>query len=491
MEQSMLNEFMRRCERDPVYFVNSLLFRKTRGIVDGNKVRHLGQENFLRNSNEPINVLVPGNRFGKSTVIGMRHLHKAFTKKGLKGVRDQKDWMEADFNTISLAHASDQAAIVFKEARALATQSPAFAPFVKRVRETPFPHIVLWNNSVIHMRSAHDGGKYVDGHTYRHVSVDEAGWIQELKRLINEVLLMRMAGGGLLDLVGTPKGFGDLYYYAERGLRGVPGYYTQRGSIFENPFLSREDLEMREKLIANADPRLRAQVFDGDFVDFDGLAFSRDQRENLFLSTLPPHQDWVKGRRYVQAWDLGRRTDYTVGVTLDVTAIPWVMVDFQRLNRVPWEEIYRLIGQKAEEYHVSLPRIDATGPQGDVIEEELWKRGIHVDGFRITTGAIKTDLINTLQTCLDWNRELIDEVWTPDEGGVMHRTPIMEEPDSSTDAWGLLRAPPITQLVDEMGIYRLDDKDLVQDCVITLAMAADAAYQESMVGDPVSGGIYG
>lgn len=64
--------FFRRCKNDPVFMVNSMFDKRTRAIIDGVKVRHKGQEDWLRNSNQSINVLVPGNRWGKSTVEGDR-----------------------------------------------------------------------------------------------------------------------------------------------------------------------------------------------------------------------------------------------------------------------------------------------------------------------------------------------------------------------------------------------------------------------------------
>ena len=481
--------FLMRCRQDPVFFVNALLSRKTRGVVDGRKVRHAGQEDWLRKSTEPINILVPGNRWGKSTVEGMKHMWKAFTKDGVR-VAGMRAWMAEPYETISVSMSADQAGIVYSVVKQLA-RSPALAPFVARTRETPFPHVVLWNGSIIHCRSAHDDGKYIDGHGYRYMSVDEAGWIPHLKDLMNTVLLMRLAGGGDIDLVGTPKGFNDLYWYYERGQRGIPGYYAQRGTIFENPFLSPEDIKMRDELLRSSDPKKRRQVMFGDFVDFAGLAFTGDQRDNAFRQSMPAHQDYQDGHRYVQAWDLGRRTDFTVGITLDVTTRPFILVDYVRLNKVPWEEIYRLIKEKKAEYHVVLPRIDATGPAGDVIYEELWKRGIGVEDFKTETRVEKLDVINNLQQAFDYGRPTIGEEFEPDEAGVLHRVPVMAEPDSEGTKWGLLRMPCIPQLMDELGTYMLDDKDLTQDSVMALALATDLAYSGAFVGEAVEGGIYG
>lgn len=97
-------EVWRRCASDPVFFANTLLPKKP----------HAGQVTWLENSNQAINVLVPGNRWGKSTVIAMKHIWKCLFKKGLPKMAPA-DWMRATYETISVAHSADQAEIVFKE----------------------------------------------------------------------------------------------------------------------------------------------------------------------------------------------------------------------------------------------------------------------------------------------------------------------------------------------------------------------------------------
>lgn len=518
----ILRKRMRQLWADPNFFVRTLL------PLDP----HDGQATWLSEATQPINILVPGNRFGKSTVIAMRHIWHCFGKVGAKP-GPKETWMTMPYETISVAHSADQAEIVFNMAKRM-LKHPAIKPFVKRIYSTPFPRIVFYNGAVMHCRSAHDGGKYIDGHAYRFISIDEAGYIDNLKELMTSVIIMRLAGGGLIDLIGTPKGYGDLYWYANRGMQKVKGYYTQRGSIYDNPHLSPEDIKMRDDLLKHADPRLREQVIYGEFVSMAGMAFTKDQLENAFVEGMPAHQDWIPGHRYVQAWDLGRRTDFTVGITLDVTRTPWQLVDFVRLNKVPWETIYEIIGRKSLEYHVSMPIIDATGPQGDVIEEELRKRGIWIMGVKTSTQALKTELINTLQACLDHDRIQIGERDWIDEAMVLHKVPDLEPPRTepwsfqpcqhsmatvpldghgfalepgSTEyqawlrrqeqvscfpvehrqphSWGWLRMPVITQLVDEMGVYQFDDKDLVQDCVFALALAVQARYQ--LLYDPLPG----
>ena len=465
-----------RMARDPIYFAEIMLPRRP----------HEGQVKFLTEANAYINVLVPGNRWGKSTVIAMRHIWHCMFKVGGQP-SGKHTWATMPYETISAAYSADQAMIVYNEALRL-LKHPAIAPFVTRVRTTPFPSIRFYNGAVFHCRSAHDGRKYLDGHAYRYVSIDEAGWIDDLKHLMNQVILMRLAGGGMVDLIGTPKGFGDLYWYANRGLRGVDGYYTQRGSIFDNPFLPAEDIKRRDELLQHSDPRLRQQVIYGDFVSSEGMAFTQDQLDNAFDPDLPAHADYVEGHTYAQGWDLGRKTDFTVGITLDVTSRPYRVVDFVRLNKVPWETIYDLIKSKAKDYHVRMPAIDASGPMGDVVEEELTKRGVFVDPVRISSGEKKTNLVNTLQSALDYGRQQIGERDWLDEAGILHKIPDLEPPGGD---WGLLRLPAIPALLDEMGRYQMEDRNLVQDCVMALAIATQVVYDGEFLFEPVIGGLYG
>lgn len=487
-------EFRRRwhaLRADPVLFADKMLAKSP--------VKHAGQVTWLRNANESINVLVPGNRFGKSVVEAMRHVHRCVFKLGAEA-DGRHSWRSMPYETISVSVSADQAEIVFDEAVRLVS-TPQMKPLVKRIYRTPFPKIVFFNGSVMNCRSAHEDGKYIDGHSYRLVSIDEAGWLKnDLKKLMNGVIILRLAGGGLIDLVGTPKGYTDLYWYANRGLRGVKGYYTQKGSIYDNPFLSPTDLKMRDELLEQADARLRMQVMYGDFVSEGGMAFSQDQLDQIFVHGMPAHQDFIPAvgtqgmpgyvppHRYIQAWDLGRRTDWTVGVTFDVTEPPYPLVDLQRLNKVPWEHIYELIAAKRTEYGVTMPVIDATGPGGDVIEEELVKRGVFVDAVKTTNLQMKTNLVNTLQSAMDHGRESIGMHTTLDEAGFAREAPEMEPVGGK---WGLLRMPPIPQLLDEFGSYELDDKKLVQDCVMAVALAIGSVYDGGVLDAPVLGGLYG
>jgi hypothetical protein len=446
---------------------------------------HPGQKTWLRNSTKPVNVLVPGNRWGKTYVIAMSHIWHNTFKVGLHGTAEQRK--DAEYATVSTAPSFDQAGLVYKAAKQLLATA-AMAPLVKRFRATPFPSIEFRNGSIMHVRSLHDDARYVDGHGYRFLSIDEAGWIPNLRKLIDSVLLMRLAGGGKIDLIGTPKGKNDLYWYYRKGEVGESKYYSQRGSIFDNPYLPEEDLKVRADILGESDEKLKQQVLYGDFIDFEGLAFSSEQLENAFDGGLAERESYKADHRYVTAWDLGRVTDFTVGVTLDITDRPWRMVRFDRLNKVPWEQIYALIKNVRAEYHCSWAYIDATGPGGDVVEEELLKRQIPVVGVKTASAAAKTSLINGLQAAFDHERQIEGEYEVMDHNGVIKRHPRLQAPKEGD--WGLVRLPMEKQLLVELELYMLDDKKLVQDSVFALALAVAAARETEYLTEPAIGGLY-
>jgi len=269
---------------------------------------------------------------------------------------------------------------------------------------------------------------------------------------------------------------------------GEAKYYSQRGSIFDNPFLPEEDLKIRADILGESDEKLKQQVLYGEFIDFEGLAFSGEQLENAFKEELPLRQGFLDDHRYVTAWDLGRQTDFTVGVTMDISERPWRMVRFDRLNKVPWEQIYSLISQVRDEYHCNWAYIDATGPGGDVIEEEMLKRQIPVVGVKTATKNAKMSLINGVQAAFDEGRLVVGEYEVMDHNGVIKRQPRLQSPGEGE--WGLVRLPMEKQLLVELELYMLDDKKLVQDSVFALALAIAAARETEYLTEPAIGGLY-
>jgi hypothetical protein len=147
------------------------------------------------------------------------------------------------------------------------------------------------------------------------------------------------------------------------------------------------------------------------------------------------------------AWDIGRRSDHSVGVALaSDDQEHWHVIDFDRFVRVPFPEIAARIATFAKRYPQAEVRVESNGI-GDPLIEFL---SIPVESF-VTTQHSKTQALQSVQLLL--------------EQGTLH-LPIDE----------------VEPLVTELRVYEWSDKNLRQDCVIALALAVDAVANAPGLG---------
>ena len=138
------------------------------------------------------------------------------------------------------------------------------------------------------------------------------------------------------------------------------------------------------------------------------------------------------GHRYVTGWDLARKKDYTVGVTLDITDSPARLVAFERFRNKPWPLQAEIIERKDKDFPGRVI-IDSAGI-GDPVEQFL---NIYVEGFVFTVRSKLNILQNLVLT--------------------------MER--------GELIFPNIPELIEELRDYSWADRGLITDCVMALALA--------------------
>lgn len=321
-----------------------------------------------------------------------------------------------------------------------------------------------------------------------------------------------------------------------------PEYYVQTGSMFDNPYgVPHEEIMA---MILELPSEMSAQVIFGKYVESSGLVFTGetiqmalDRMGTHYLADVPPAPDgrrinwritgdrWHSGEAVAAAknmgWDMkrlsfatgvdfARQTDFTVIFTLDLRTFPARVVYFRRLNRVPWDSIYREVGRAV---HLFGPSVlaDSTGMAGDVIMDNLedrrycpihdrvvtsdavycrdrhgqvlggcppdykeyddadgpaWKRLACVDGFEFQTKS-KRNLIEHLRNVL--------------QVGYVAGT---------DNPFGLIRTPPIVKLEEELSFYAWDDKGLETDTVMALALAAWQGL-EDMPKAALLGSVYG
>lgn len=293
-----------------------------------------------------------------------------------------------------------------------------------------------------------------------------------------------------------------------------PEYYVQTGSMFENPHgVPHEEIV---SMILELPAEMAAQVIFGKYVESSGLVFTGELIQMLFDRDGRHYHgespgritgdNWIDRRTLQQARlmsseqkrtvfatgiDFARLNDFTVLFTLDLRTRPARVVAYRRLNRVPWEGIYREVGRVVYSWGPNV-LADATGMAGDVILDALEERFYDprsdstvlrayaevnedygqnplvalscVDGYQFTKSS-KQGLLEHLRNLLS----------------VGYRS-------GSGEEFGWLRCPPIVQLEEELSFYAWDDKQLDTDTVMALALASWQGLEltpgESMVGSP-------
>jgi hypothetical protein len=237
-----------------------------------------------------------------------------------------------------------------------------------------------------------------------------------------------IARGGTFTILSTPKGRRNLFYRIWAGLEG--GTWSRhiidwrKCPVYDQAWFERE----RPKYTAQQ----WAQEFECDFIESGLTRFRAGDIQAAHDGAIGLHEP-REGRRYLNAWDIGRHHDATVGVTFDVTEEPYQLAAFQRHTGLPYPRIQSLIDAHAEWYRGDTV-IDSTGA-GDPVLENLSSAA---EGFLFSARS-KQQALDGLSLLLEQRR---------------------------------IKFPYIRQIEEELLGYEDNDKDLVQDCVMALAMAS-------------------
>jgi hypothetical protein len=194
---------------------------------------------------------------------------------------------------------------------------------------------------------------------------------------------------------------------------------------------------------------------------------------------------------YATGVDLARQTDYTVITTLDIRTRPAKVVYYRRLNRVPWESIYREVGRAAAMWGGNI-LADKTGMGGDVVMDALESRFYCPEHDRTflsdnprCPGAVDCNGNHWLPlSCVEGyefsgqrKKQLIESLRNSMSIGYVANSDL---------PFGWLRSPPIVQLEEELAFYIWEDKNLETDCLFSLALCVWHGLQQRVL-DAVSG----
>lgn len=255
--------------------------------------------------------------------------------------------------------------------------------------------------------------------------------------------------GGSITVISTPNGRNNKFFRLWSGIDGGPEWSRHRVHWSDCP---RYDEAWARAKRAEMTRQGFAQEYDCDFVASGEAVFSPEDLARCKEGYAPP----VRGP-YVTAWDIGRRQDYTVGITLGVHGDTWSVAAFERFLAP-----YPIIQGRIEERFRKFPGIHAVESNGigDAVIENLnlpvAPRGELLEGCInpfTTTPRSKVQAIQALQLLV--------------QNGVFKH-----------DHEDLDR---------EMQLYQWEDEGLQQDCVMA---AAIAAYQIVAPGEQVQRVVY-
>lgn len=276
------------------------------------------------------------------------------------------------------------------------------------------------------------------GFAARRVYLDEFAYADYAEHIYQSIV-PTLSQGGSLTIGSTPNGIGNLFhslYMAGDGFERFtvpwhhcPAYYTDAERAAG--IAPEESAWFRQERPAFTAQQWAAE-YECDFVGSGAAVFEAAAIERAETGAIG-EQPAERGHRYVTAADIGRRHDATVINTIDVTAEPYQRVCHERIERAPYPIIQQRLEARAAAYPGILV-VESNGIGDPVIENT----NAFIQPF-VTSAKSKVQAIQSLQLLLEHDR--LKATWTVQERR-------------------------------ELIGYQWDDRDLVQDCVMSLAIGA-------------------
>jgi hypothetical protein len=479
-------ELLHRMEkgRDPAYFAEEILGVKLnpaqrRWFRLCGAMRDNGWQWMYRRV-----VHVAANQIGKTLGLAILILWAANSKMGVR-TGNWDYWFSQPFKWYHLAPTHPQALYTYKDMLALIQGShPAQFDretgerrkirwpegFAKEVKfDGQYPGFKLWNGAEIHFRTSDEKAKAIQGVRAHGISFDEAAFEDWLHEVLDQAVKLRLVStGGPLWLVSTPNGIND-YYEVVMAVQQA-GTQTFHERVWEAPAqrwalvwsyitdnvgygLTQEDVDFMEE---DVDPATKEQQLRGAFLEPVDAFFVPSQ--NILESWIPGltgRQGPQNNHRYVIFWDPSVSSDPTVCIVLDVTRKPWKGVWMKRWEKPMSANTLLEEMLKVHQHWNTAPNrkgfppraitgFDATSMGGKILTQQLEamapKRPLNFGG-----GKVKLNALTNMRAALSRH-----DIWLPAD-------------------W--------LRLQREVLSYRLDDKKLVQDCVMALAGALYIAAQ--------------
>ena len=188
---------------DPVYFCHFFMGR----------MLHDGQADFILNAQAKVNCLATANRWGKTTELTGLHCHAGTYKTGAEfrymepdGTLDMDIFTGLKYDTVHTAGEWEQASFVWEDMLKIIAENARMAALVKDFPRSKPPFIRGIAGWKWMFRTLGTNASNIDGKSIYLLTIDEAGWIDNLDEMLRNVLRVRTADvRGRIVIVGTFK----------------------------------------------------------------------------------------------------------------------------------------------------------------------------------------------------------------------------------------------------------------------------------------------
>lgn len=480
-----LRTYIEKGRDDPVAFINELLGMPL----------HEGQIKYLREAVKGIPghdqltrrfLLSCANRWGKTAVIACLQLWYLFYKFGVR-VDDNTDWFTIEYRTANIAPESSLTQPVFFAMKQIMTSTyPVrrvdgkvgtnnckiewFYIEEKTINTPPYKMYFLFNSYIEHLSLMGGKGNNLQGKPYGLITYDEACRSDHLQlELDNSILGRLLDWTAPLHLLSTPDSdSASLVYYKQlydEGLVGLNQSYTQTGDIHENTFMTETQINDQVRML-EGNP-LKAQMLKGEFVWGSNTLFSGQAIIDAEDESLNDGVRYEDGHTYVVGIDTAIGSDEMVYTVIDNTSKPFRLV----------RQIAAKGNSKSPQLHLNdlLMLIDEykrNNPDGTCNIEIL------LETFNGESVRFYHDLpphIQDITTCFG--------SWKPDITSIKTDNPTKPVKNDVKKAEILINLKKLLEshelripknenrLIQQLTIYKEDDKKLKTDRVIALCLA--------------------
>jgi hypothetical protein len=494
----MTPEDVEKGRSDPIFFIEHFLGMSLHG----------GQKKYLQEAVKGIPELVGdgeltrryvlscANRWGKSAVISCLQLWFLFYKFGIRTHTDE-EWFDIEYRTANIAPFSSLTEPVFMAMKAILTSTYAIRnketgmmttnvckiePFYlqeKTINNPPYKLYFANNSYIEHLSLMGGKGDNLQGKPYGLITYDEAPRSDHLQMELDNSILGRLLDWtSPLHLLGTPdQDSNSLLYYNDlykEGLVGVNASYTQEGSIYENDFMTEEQIAEHEKML-DGNP-LKDQMLHGKFIFGTQTIFPGQDILDAEDDGLNDGVRYEEGHKYIVCIDTAIGSDEMVYHVLDVTSKPY---------RKVWTEATKGSARSPQMHLNALCNLWDSYRNGENI------RGI-METFNGESARFYQDLPPYIQSRMETYGS-----WQPASHATENKNPIAKKTNQIKKSEIIVALKKILaahelkipkqdyQLIKQLSIYRENDKGLPTDRVIALCLGIWLAENNSKVDAPV------